>query len=161
MPLPSDEARDAERRFFEVAGARRTIRVAARALIILDNRILLQRLAYEGAIRFFPGGELEFGETLEDGLHRELSEELSREVDTMTYRLAANNRFRRNGGVFHLLEHYFEVKPISNQVESLEPGVLVEWHPIETVGTLDLRPWGVRDLLGLPDWRDIRLLEVN
>ncbi|HEV2128049.1 MAG TPA: NUDIX domain-containing protein [Thermomicrobiales bacterium] len=155
----ADHARELERRFFAEAGRRRSIRVAVRALIILDGHILLQRLAYTGSVWFFPGGELEFGESLGAGLRRELNEELSLDVDRVIYRLAANNRFEREGVRFHLLEHYFEVTPVSTDIESLESSVLVEWHALNSLHMLDVRPVDVRDILDLPDWRDVRSLE--
>lgn len=161
MPHPAEGSRDLERRFFDELAARRAIRVAARAIIIHDNYILLQRLAHKESNWFFPGGEVEFGEALEAGLRRELAEETSVDVRDMVYRFAANNRFQRAGVDFHLLEHYFEVAPASVEVESLEEAVLVEWHRINAITSLDIRPWGVRDILGLPDWRDIRLIEVE
>ncbi len=155
----ADHARELERRFFAKIGRRAAIRVAVRALIVLDSHILLQRLAYQGSVWFFPGGELEFGEPLEAGLRRELNEELSLDVESVTYRLAANNQFEREGVRFHLLEHYFEVTPASRDVESLEPSVLVEWRPLNSLQAFDVRPVGVRNILGLPDWREIRSLE--
>lgn len=161
MPHPSDDPRDIERRFFEITGARRAIRVAARAIIVLDDHILLQRMAMPDSYHFFPGGEVEFGEALEVGLRRELTEEATLEIQSVVYRFAANNRFERNGSAFHLLEHYFEVTPAGFDVDSREPGFLLDWFPMAHIHTLDIRPFGVRDILGVSGWRTIRLLEVE
>lgn len=79
----------------------------------------------------------------------------------MVYRLTANNRFARDGRSFHFVEHYFEVTPEAFEAESLEDHVLLEWHPIDAIAPLDIRPWGVRDILALSGWRNIRLLEVE
>lgn len=161
MLRPDEQARDLERRFFEETGARRRIRVAARALVLLDEHILLQRLDYTDAYWYFPGGEVEFGETLEQSIRRELAEEISLDVRRIVYRFTANNRFARDGGEFHLLEHFFEVTPSSFEAESLEDSVLVAWHPIDSLSRMDIRPWGVRDILAMSGWRSIRLLEVE
>lgn len=161
MLRPDDPARDLERQFFEETAARRRIRVAARALVMLDEHILLQRLDYSDAYWFFPGGEVEFGETLEQSIRRELAEETSLAIRRVVYRFTANNRFTRDGGEFHLLEHFFEVTPSSFDAESREESVLTAWHPVDMLPHMDIRPWGVRDILAISGWRSIRLLEVE
>jgi ADP-ribose pyrophosphatase YjhB (NUDIX family) len=161
MLQPDEPARELERRFFDEVIARNQIRVAARALVIRDEHILLQRLDYTDANWFFPGGEVEFGETLEDALRRELAEETSLIIERAVYRLTANNRYRHEGRAIHMLEHYFEVTPASFDVASREESVLLEWYPIVRIGGLDLRPTGVRDMLAIDGWRDVRLLEVE
>jgi 8-oxo-dGTP pyrophosphatase MutT (NUDIX family) len=161
MLRPDDPARDLERRFYDDIGSHHRIRVAARALIILENSILLQRLDYTGANWFFPGGEVMFGETLEDAIRRELAEETSMAVRRVVYRLTANNRYEREGRAVHMLEHFFEVTPESFEVESLEEHLLLEWHPLYRIRELDVRPRGVRDMLGIDGWETIRLLEVE
>ncbi len=161
MPPRARDSREIERRFFDNLAIRRQIRVAVRALVILDDHILLQRGTHEGSYAFFPGGELAFGEPLETGLRRELAEETTIDVQTMVYRFTANNRFEREGAAFHLLEHYFEVTPASFEVESLERAWMVEWYPLASLRGMDIRPWGVRDIMALSGWRTIRLLEVE
>lgn len=164
MRPPADDAahaRELDRIWVEETGSRHTIRVAVRALVVRDNRILLMRLAFPGASWFFPGGGLEFDEALEGGLRRELAEEISLDVDRVAYRLVANNRFRRDGGIFHLIEHFFEVTPATKRFESLEAGVLAEWHALESIGAIDVRPHGVRNILSDPKWREVRMLESD
>lgn len=161
MPPPTDAAETIGREFFEVTGARRAIRVSVRAIVILDDHILLQRLAVPDSIWFFPGGGLEFGESLESGLRRELAEETSLSFTTPTYRFVANNRFEQQGYQFHLLEHYFEVNPLDLHVHTDEAHIDHEWFAMSDIGSLDVRPFGVRDILALPGWRNIRVLEVS
>lgn len=140
MPQPIEDSRDLEQRFFDELAARQAIRVSVRALVIQDGHVLLQRLAHNDSDWFFPGGELEFGEALEAGLRRELTEETSLEIRDLVYRFTANNRFQRAGVDCHLLEHYFEVHPTSFEVESLEEHVLLEWLRINAIASLDIRP---------------------
>ncbi len=160
--LQRDEpGREIERRWIERVGASRRIRAAARALVILDDHILLQRLDYTDAHWFFPGGAVEFGETLESAVRRELAEETTLTIDRVVYRLTANNRYSSDDGDFHLIEHFFEVVPASFDVESREESLLLEWYPLDRIGGLDLRPTGVRDMLAIDGWRHVRLLEVE
>lgn len=59
------------------------IHVAAAALVDRDGRVLLARRrddSHQGGLWEFPGGKLEAGESLADGLRRELHEELGIEI---------------------------------------------------------------------------------
>lgn len=160
--LQRDEpGREIDRQWIERVGGLRRIRAAARALVIRDEYILLQRLDYTDAYWFFPGGGVEFGETLEGAIRRELAEETTLTIERVVYRLTANNRFARDDGEFHLIEHFFEVVPASFDVASREESLLVEWFPLDRIGKLDLRPTGVRDMLAIDGWRHVRLLEVE
>ncbi|MBA2290661.1 MAG: NUDIX domain-containing protein [Chloroflexia bacterium] len=85
--------------------------MSVRALVMLDDHILVQRLNHPDSVRWFPGGELEFGEPMEAGLLREIAEESTLAVTAITYRFVFDNRFERDGASFHFLEHYFEVTP--------------------------------------------------
>lgn len=161
MLQPDDPARERERQAMYTLGTSRRIRSAARALVIRDDHILLQRLDYTDAYWFFPGGEVEFEETLEGAIRRELAEETTLAIERVVYRLTANNRFERDGASFHLIEHYFEVTPASFDVESREETALLEWYPLGRIRSLDLRPTGVRDMLAIDGWREVRLLEVE
>jgi ADP-ribose pyrophosphatase YjhB (NUDIX family) len=161
MPPQSDDARDLEKHFFDSIAERGSIRIAVRALVILDDNILVQRLNHAESIRWFPGGEVEFGEPLEAAIRRELREETSIHINTVTYRFVANNTFERNGDQFHFLEHYFEVTPADLAVDSIEDHFDHEWIPISRAGLFDIRPIVVRDVLRIPGWRNIRLLETD
>jgi 8-oxo-dGTP diphosphatase len=61
------------------------IHVAAAALIDGDGRVLLARRhddSHQGGLWEFPGGKLEQGETLAEGLRRELHEELGVDIES-------------------------------------------------------------------------------
>lgn len=161
MRRPASDSRELERQFFDALAARKAIRVFVRSIVVLDDHILLQRMPHEVAYWYFPGGELELGESMEEALYRELAEETTLRVDRIVYRFTANNRFEHEGRPFHTVEHFFEVTPAGFEVESLEQHTLVGWHPLATLRELEIRPWGVRDILALDGWRTMRLPEVN
>ncbi|MDQ3614029.1 MAG: NUDIX domain-containing protein [Chloroflexota bacterium] len=161
MPPPTDDARQLEDQFWRGVASRNAIRVSVRALVVLDDHILVQRLNHSDSVRWFPGGELEFGEPMEAGLRREIAEESTLDVKTITYRFVFNNRFDREGEQFHFLEHYFEVTPSSRALDTLEDHFDHEWISVEQAASFDIRPAGVRDILSIPSWRNIRVLEVS
>lgn len=93
------------------------IRVAARAIIIAQARLLVQYYR-NGPDEWctMPGGGIEKGERLDQGLKREVREELGIEIEAGLLRyvreLRGNQRVRILGNLapdFHQLEHFFEV----------------------------------------------------
>lgn len=94
------------------------IRVAARALIFDPEGRLLVQFYQDGPERWCttPGGGIERGERLDDGLRREIHEELGIEISIGPLRyvreLRGNTGIQLLGGLspdFHQLEHFFEV----------------------------------------------------
>ncbi len=55
-----------------------------------------------------PGGFVEIGETLEEGLKRELKEELGIEVQNLQYLFSLPNRYIYNGADLHPLDCFFK-----------------------------------------------------
>ncbi|MCA8938734.1 MAG: NUDIX domain-containing protein [Planctomycetes bacterium] len=91
------------------------IRVAARAIIIAAGQLLVQHYEHEG-FRWCvtPGGGIDKGETLIDGLKREVKEELSIDIEVGNFayvrELRAITRERIFGNLsddFHQVEHFF------------------------------------------------------
>jgi len=92
------------------------IRVAGRAIIVVENRLLVQYYR-NGPDEWctMPGGGIEKGERLDEGLKREVREELSIEIEVGPMRyvreLRGNHRVRILGNLaadFHQLEVFFE-----------------------------------------------------
>lgn len=90
----------------------KTRRVATRAIIFKDGKLLCQRLVPDenGQVRTYwctPGGGLEIGESLEAGLHREMIEETG--VAPKIGRLLFVQQFSEDG-VKEQMEFFFHVE---------------------------------------------------
>lgn len=59
------------------------IRPGVKALIVNDNKLLMIRERVRGEVIYdFPGGGMDFGETVLETLHREVMEEVGIEIET-------------------------------------------------------------------------------
>lgn len=126
------------------------IRITARAIIFNATRdkILVETgVGSDSFYHNFIGGGLEIGETLEACVLRELEEEVEAGVVSVTYRFACENFYHHAGQVRHSMGHYFEVVLDRDDVYPKEPGVEYVWCPIAELGSLDLRPFKVRDAI--------------
>src|SRR3989344_5324044 len=79
------------------------IEVISRAVILDGTRILLCK--GKGNYYCLPGGHVEFGETAEAALRRELMEELGAEVKSAQFIGSHEKIFEKEGTPFELLEH--------------------------------------------------------
>ena len=122
--------------------SKRTPRLAARALILIDNRLLLVN-AYGGGISDLwcaPGGGVHPGTSLPDNLIREVHEETGL---TITVGLPALiNEFHDPVSGFHQVDIYFHCQIASGQLDPT-------WRDPEGVVT-------DRRLFAQPDLADIR-----
>jgi NAD+ diphosphatase len=88
---------------------------AAAAAIVRDEegRVLLARRAHDpGAGQLdVPGGFIDYGETAEEALRRELREELSLEIDDPTYFCSVPNVYEFGGLNYRTLDVYFTARP--------------------------------------------------
>ena len=122
--------------------SKRTPRLAARALILIDNRLLLVN-AYGGGISDLwcaPGGGVHPGTSLPDNLIREVHEETGL---TITVGLPALiNEFHDPASGFHQVDIYFHCQIARGQLDPT-------WRDPEGVVT-------DRRLFAQPDLADIR-----
>ena len=125
--------------------------VGVRGIIPFNDRILLcQNSGNEPPFWCLPGGRLEEGETLVDGLSRELEEELG--MKAQIGKLLVIREFIRDDG--HDIEFYFH---ISNGVDFLQTDVgsashgyeisTIEFLGISELQEVDIRPRFLRELL--------------
>ena len=127
------------------------IRIAARALIIFDQKVLAIKMRdRSGVFYILPGGGQQHGETLREGLMRECLEEIGTnvEVGELVYvreYIGKNHEFRSSHHAFHQVENVFRC--ILPNPDGIGPGtehdkkqVGVEWIPLDDLEKYRLLP---------------------
>lgn len=120
------------------------IRVAAYALIINDNHILLCKLAkllpeHRGEWTL-PGGGMDFGEHPEETVIRETKEETG--VDVFPSQILGVDTFRQDNletkKKWHSVRIIYEAEYLGGELRYEQNGTTVkcEWHPLEKVSEL-------------------------
>lgn len=88
--------------------------LGTRVLLIKENTILLVKHSYQSQW-YLPGGGLKKGETYEDGLRRELKEELNAQLsDLQLFGIYNNNYEGKNDSIVIFLCSNFSFDPKSN-----------------------------------------------
>ncbi|MEW2581328.1 NUDIX domain-containing protein [Streptomyces syringium] len=131
------------------------IRTSAKAVVIHDGRVLLQRAAWEGQDCYFlPGGGQNPGEPLDETVRREVHEEtgLTVRVDRMLWLreyIGAHHQNAATEAGTHRIETIFACTPTSDphqlgghHQDDLQTGL--EWVPLDKVTTLNLLPHALR-----------------
>lgn len=119
----------------------RTIRTAARALIIEDNKVLTIKMQDKtGIFYILPGGGQQHGETLEEGLQRECLEELGAHVKVgellyLREYIGKNHEFRDTHGNFHQVESVFrcelsDPQAVGSGTNHDNKQIGIEWIPL-------------------------------
>lgn len=125
-----------------VAQATDKPRVRVAALIVLDGHVVLVRhRAGNRTYHLLPGGGVDWGETLESALIREIAEETG--LTATTGRLIFVNDTIDPSGRRHVVNITFEARVTGGQITSTPQDPRVEavdlFHPDE-LARLDLRP---------------------
>ena len=104
-----------------------------------------------------PGGRVEFFESSLDTLKREMQEELGVDVHVGRLLWVVENFFKHEGQDCHEVGLYFlmsfpsgsKFHDTQGSFEGTEEGVklIYQWHPLEQLDSLDLRPSFLRDSL--------------
>ena len=131
--------------FFRAVATRNIVRVSVRAIVVVDQQLLVQRPADEpDSFYAFIGGEYEVGDTFESRLRREFAEETTAQVVTCSYRFVVENRFVHAGHEIHGLDHFCEVTPDRRVIDSRESHLTQHWLSIDRIEHHDLRSlWSV------------------
>jgi ADP-ribose pyrophosphatase YjhB (NUDIX family) len=129
----------------------RHIRTAARALIILDQKILAIKMRDRSGIFYIlPGGGQHHGETLREGLQRECLEEIGTDVEVgellyVREYIGKNHEFRSSHQAFHQVENVFRCTlpnpdsiGIGSELDKKQIGV--EWIPLADLPNRRLLP---------------------
>lgn len=110
------------------------------AVIIIDNKLLTLKYIYsETTIYAIPGGNLEFGEKLEEALIRELQEEIGLEIEVQNLLFLAEVH-QPNKDTLHCVFNSKIVSgtPLLNPSET--SALEICWLPIEHIENYNLYP---------------------
>lgn len=127
------------------------IRTAARALIILQGKLLVIKMRDQSGIFYIlPGGGQHHGETLVQGLQRECLEEIGTDVEVgellyVREYIGKNHQFRKDHRSFHQLESVFRCSlPNPNRIgpgtEHDKKQIGIEWVPLDELHEYRLLP---------------------
>jgi 8-oxo-dGTP diphosphatase len=129
----------------------KTIEVVA-AIIKYDNKIFTTRRGYGDFENMweFPGGKIEYGETREEALVREIKEELELNIEVNEYLTTVDYDY----STFHLTMHCFICTINSGQLH-LNAHNDAKWMRIENLDSLN---WVPADVLVV---EKLKLIEKN
>jgi len=127
-----------------------TPHLLTRAVIWDDNHVLVVR-AEGQSHTFLPGGHRETNEGLEEGLRRELREELGVEARIGRYRGVVEHRWTRDGERQYELNHCFSVSvphlTADRTPQAQEAFLSFAWAPVDRLAEVALEPAPLRSLL--------------
>ena len=130
----------------------KVILVSAVALIDRDGRVLITQRpkgkSMEGLWEF-PGGKIEFGETPEDALVRELHEELG--IETWSSCLAPLTFASHEYSDFHLLMPLFACRKWDGTPKPNE-GQILKWVHVKSLKDFPMPPADIPLIAVLRDW---------
>ena len=133
----------------------------ARALIFdsTHQHILVEKNlgARENYVNF-PGGGIELGETLQECIAREITEEIGARVRDFEFLFLVENFILFEGQYLGGIELYCEITLDSDKVEPQEDGYEFHWIEVADLKDVDLRPAIVRDRIFDDTYRDVRHL---
>lgn len=117
------------------------IGVGGGALIINNkNQVLLIRRTGKsqgglGNIWARPGGAIEFGETVEDGIKREIKEELNIDIELFGPKTFENDIREEKGIKKHWIAFAYFSKIVSGELKNLEPEKhdKIEWFDLNSI----------------------------
>lgn len=118
-------------------------------MIVRAGQVLLCRLKRE-SYYFSPGGHVEFGETAERALRRELKEEFGGTVTRVKLMGLVQNFFKSHSSRHHELNLVYAVSLKRFRVAAREDHIAFSWHPLRSLARLPLEPKILKQ--ALPRW---------
>lgn len=105
----------------------RNIQVGVQAFILQNNCLLMgiRKSSFANGMYSVPGGKLEFGESFEDAITREVAEETGLTVESFEIFGVENNLFPKN---VHFVQIGFYVICKEGLVKNLEPEKCEGWN---------------------------------
>ena len=115
-----------------------------RALIIRDRKILVCQT--RGRDYFFlPGGHIEFGETMQEALNREISEEMGAKVVRANFIGGVENLFQQDATQKHEISFVFQAEIDSKEVVSIEDHITFSWLAMDEFIDSNVLPPALKD----------------
>lgn len=116
------------------------IEILGRAAVVEEQRLLLCRNVAGGYL-FLPGGHVEWREHARIAVAREMREETGCEVRvgnllTVIEAMFKSDRWHHEINLIYRVERVHRNQPI----RSLEPDIAFEWHRVDALSSLPLRP---------------------
>lgn len=100
---------------------------------------------------YLPGGHVEFGDTLEKTIYKEMNEELGLKKGDITgifYKNYLEQTYIRDGADHHELNMIFSIKiPNDFEIHSQEDYIAFEWIDIKDIGNIRLLPEKIKVFL--------------
>lgn len=115
------------------------LEVCARVIIIQNDALLLCQAQGKGYY-FIPGGHIEFGESAEQCLIRELQEECGLDLEVGAYIGTVENFFTQEGTEHHEYNHVFTGSIATAEVRSLEKHISFTWVPLSAIAATHIEP---------------------
>lgn len=120
--------------------------ILVRALIIRDRKILVCQTVGKDYF-FLPGGHVEFGESMQEALRRELVEELDARVVASSYIGSVENIFDQNDVKKHEISFVFHVDIDLREVISKENHISFYWLTFEEFIDANVMPPAMKDAI--------------
>lgn len=125
-------------------GAKNDFELCVRAIIQQNGAILVCQNK-EKNYYFFPGGHINFGESAEEALKRELKEELYISIKTISFIGTIENVFEEGGRKHHELDLVFSVEAKNLKDRSKEDHIDFVFFDMKRFVKEDIFPIALRD----------------
>ena len=139
------------------------IRVSAWAIVmnLACDRLLVEGIPERNSFYNFLGGGVKVGETLEQTLRREISEETDLSDYKADFLFLAENFFEIEERILHSLENYFLVITRQENITSRLHDVELKWLNLEEIAKIEIRPLVVRDCLFDGSYKQLKHIVIK
>jgi 8-oxo-dGTP diphosphatase len=120
--------------------------IIVRLLIQKENKVLLCKSKKMGHY-YLPGGHVEFGDSLEKTIYKEISEELGLtegDLSDISFKNYLENTYDEDDGMHHEINFIFKaVLKDYISIESKEDHIEFTWFDLEETKNINLLPKGI------------------
>ena len=122
---------------------KKNIATSLRLIITKGDKILIAKIK-GGSFYFLPGGGLEFNESIEGAINRELREELGIKLKSAKFVGINETRFKDKHGVNHGIDLVYKVDVNKLSDVSKERHIVFEFKKISEISKLNLLPGSLK-----------------